>query len=443
MKKISFVVMKSKTVFPILLASAILVSSCASMMMPKEKGRCISFRAEGLSLGEALPSSVKYLRKYFSLNWCASDSLKTHFARQSELLKSNSSSDLTGREVATIAFVGDIMWIRNGWNSFADSRLTSRLAGYDMVFGNLETPVDTLSGVPSFLPDYVRYNSAPGLIRSFRKSNGSNIFTALSLANNHAFDMGAEGLSGTHGFLQNEGIYATGASLPNDTMQSYVIAESNGLRIGFYAAGWGMNNPDLIEQGMLKMNIISGIAPYSENDAGITEIVTILNKMEADSVDLKVLFMHWGYEYELYPDPVIVRLARKLAEAGADMIIGSHPHVIQPAEIWESWPDKSGSEASPHRTLIAYSLGNFTTAMYSPAHRLGMVLPVTINIDDTGKPVWRAGKPWFVYNHVRGPAGRKRRLMIYDDYIGEIKLRSVRKADKVSDRLEPILQLAF
>ena len=232
------------------------------------------------------------------------------------------------------------MWIRNGWDRFVDDRLTESLSSFDMVFGNLETPVDTLSGVPSFLPDYAQYNARPGLIRSFRRGDGSSIFTALSLANNHAYDRGANGLAGTHAFLRNEGIEPTGAALPGDSLPKYIVAESGGFRVGFYAAGWGMNKPELIEEGKLEMNIIPGIAPLSPEETDISGIVTVLKEMEADPVDFKVLYMHWGYEYEMYPDAAIVRLARRLAEAGADMIIGSHPHVIQPAEIWETPPGK-------------------------------------------------------------------------------------------------------
>ncbi|MFO7574854.1 MAG: CapA family protein [Bacteroidales bacterium] len=433
-----------RTSISLVILAGILVSACSSMMMPKDNSRCNSFRPEGLSLKEALPFSVKYVRKYFSLNWCAPDSLKNHFASQADLISNLSKRNPEGEELVTIAFTGDIMWIRNGWNTFADARLTERLSSIDMLFGNLETPVDTLSGVPSLLPDYVRYNAHPGLIRSFRRSDGSNIFTALSLANNHAFDRGAAGLAGTHAFLQNEGIIATGAALPGDSVPGYAVAESKGLRIGFYAAGWGMNKPELIENGKLEMNILPGIAPLNEEETDISEIVSILTKMDSDSVDFKVLFMHWGYEYEMYPDVAIVRLARRLAEAGADMIIGSHPHVIQPAEIWETPAKADDSGTAVHRTLIAYSLGNLTTTMYSPAHRLGMVLPVTIcRSNDSGEPAWHVGKPLFVYNHVRGLAGKKRRLMLYDDYIGEMQLRSNRKARRIANRLEPVFNIAF
>lgn len=427
-----------------IIAICIMASACSSLMLPKEKGKCNNFRAEGLSLGEALPSSIKYLRKYFTLNWCAPDTLKEHFARQADLIMNHGIDEPYGEEVAKIAFAGDIMWIRNGWNTFADAGLTDRLASFDMVFGNLETPLDTLSGVPSFLPDYVMYNAHPGLIRSFRRSDGSNIFTALSLANNHAFDRGGSGLEGTRAFLHAEGIKSTGASLPGDNLSDYIIAENRGFRVGFYAAGWGLNKPELIETGQLKMNVIPGIAPLNSDKIDADAIIRVLSDMEADSVDLKVLFMHWGYEYEIYPDTAIIRLARRLAEGGADIIIGSHPHVIQPAEIWETPPRKGDTEADNHKTLIAYSLGNFTTTMYSPAHRLGMVLPVTIyRSGDSEKPAWYVEKPLFVYNHVRGLAGKKRRLMLYDDYISMMQLRSNSRAKRIAGRLAPLFSLAF
>ncbi len=421
---------------------SVFCGACASLMMPGENPRCIGFRAEGLSLGEALPNGLKYLRKSFILNWCDPDSLRDHFAGQAENLRTTSVARPDCQETVSIAFVGDIMWIRNSWDTFADERLVAGLSAFDMVFGNLETPIDTLSGVPSLFPDYVRYNARPGLLRSFRREDGTSIFTALSLANNHPFDRGAQGLAGTHAFLHAEGIKATGASLPGDSLPDYIIAESKGIRIGFHAAGWGLNKPALIEDGKLMMNVIPGIAPLNNEAIDIKAAKSVIAAMEADSVDIKVLYLHWGYEYEMFPDAAIVSLARRLAEAGADLVIGSHPHVIQPCEIWET--PSALAASGVRKTLIAYSLGNFTTTMYSPAHRLGMVLPVTIGRDKvSGETRWQVVNPLYVYNHVSGIAGRKRRLMLYEDYINELKERSTRKASRAVTRLEPIFGLTF
>ena len=193
------------------------------------------FRAEGLSLKEAMPSSVKYIRKYFQKKHSAPDSIVSFFKIQHEYLEFIKVSDdvtidaveyentegelvLINEEVSdsneivlSMAFVGDIMWMRKIKDDFPNEELRQYLSKFDMVFGNLETPIDTLQRVRSFWPDYVNYNSPPQLIRSFRRDDGSNIFTAVSLANNHALDMGVDGLKRTMDFLKGEGIKYTGA----------------------------------------------------------------------------------------------------------------------------------------------------------------------------------------------------------------------------------------
>lgn len=373
------------------------------------------FRAEGLSLGEALPSAPSYIRKYFAKTSLAPDSIREMAEREGCIWQDDSPAD-DSAEILRLAFVGDIMWIRNNWDGFADPRLIERLAGYDMVFGNLETPVDTASAVKSLLPDYARYNSAPGLLRSFRRADGSGIFTAVSLANNHAFDMGVQGLRNTIGFLEREGIGYNGA-LPGDVESpDFLLLERNGIRIGFHAAGWGLNDPYVISRGDISMNLVPGLAPPGNQPPDASGIKKVLGLMDSAGIEIKIIYLHWGYEFELLPDPAVVRLGREIAEAGADLVIGSHPHVIQPVEIWP--PQEADNRNQGRRSLIAWSLGNFTTAMYTKGCRTGMVLPVTLYRSvKNGTVEWIAPVPFNVINVADGFAGRNRKLLLCDDYI--------------------------
>jgi hypothetical protein len=292
------------------------------------------------------------------------------------------------------------------------------------------------------LPDYVRYNSAPGLVRSFRRPDGSSIFTILSLANNHADDRGASGLERTVAFLHDENIGTSGINFPYEKETAYTVTEIRGIKIGFYSAGWGLNEPSRLLSGEFLMNTINGIAPAGTGSPDASQVLSALNRMEEDSVNLRVLYLHWGYEFEMYPDPAIIRLAHELAGAGADLIIGSHPHVIQPIEIWEEKLPGADSLRKPRRTLIAYSLGNFTTAMYAPEHRLGMVLPVRITLMEPGERAgWQIDKPLFVYNYPSGLAGHNRRLLIYNDLLEELSEESPAKAFRLSKRLERVFRL--
>jgi poly-gamma-glutamate capsule biosynthesis protein CapA/YwtB (metallophosphatase superfamily) len=468
----------------LVIASAVLLFAVISVSGNRHgrEPRYASFRAEGLSLREAAPSALKYVRKYYHKRWDAPDTIVQFYSRQAAMSRLIRDTQPERAEQISIAFTGDIMWIRNGWDSFLDERLRLHLSGYDIVFGNLETPIDTTAKVTSFLPDYAKYNSAPGLIRSFRRDDGTNIFTALSLANNHAFDMGSEGLAQTVRFLGDEGIGATGAAtaLPyaghgrtgaagtidtvvsadgarEGTLKEYLLFKQGDLRVGFYAAGWGLNDPKAITDKKIRMNIIPGIAPLNPDRINLDGLTEVLAKMKADSIDIKILFLHWGYEFELYPDTEIIKAGRALAAAGADMVIGSHPHVIQPTEIClfngyklpgtddaeQKYFHSTDSEGVPRKALIIYSLGNFTTAMYTPLCRLGLVSSVTVWRDkDNGRFDWSQAENLFVYNETAGWRGSKRRLMKYDDYIGELREKSPRRAARLSRQMEAVFELS-
>lgn len=404
----------------------------------------LKFRAEGLSLSQAAPSGVKYIRKYFSKSRSAPDSLKLFFAKQSEVNRLHNRSDLADNDYLTISFVGDIMWIRNGWSSFLDPSVREYLSRSDMVFGNLETPIDTLAPVPSLLPDYVNYNSKPHLLRSFNREDGSNIFTALSFANNHTLDKGDKGLERTLKFLQKEGVLVTGASTGSTQGErEYLLIDSMGVRVGFYAATWGVNKPALLSMGDVSINRIE-----------LASKISILKKMREDSVDVKILYLHWGYEYELYPDEEIVRIGRELAIAGADLIVGSHSHIVQPFEICLGNGYNSGSDSLsryyfnfkdstgvPRKSLILYSLGNFTTTMYTPLCRLGLIQGVKLyKSSSTGLWDWTLGESAFVYNNPAGLAGFRRKLTFYNDFIKNLSSRSPAKAAKIDAEVRSVMQ---
>ena len=396
------------------------------------------FRAEGLSLKEAMPSSVKYIRKYFQKKHSAPDSIISFFKIQHEYLEfikvsdgafktaedeldgeisdlneydvlgGNLTSD-SNEIVLSMAFVGDIMWMRKIKDDFPDEELRQYLSKFDMVFGNLETPIDTLQRVRSFWPDYVNYNSPPQLIRSFRRDDGSNIFTAVSLANNHALDMGMNGLKRTMDFLKGEGIKYTGATIlkedySKESKENYRVIEKNGVRVGFYATSWGLNEPSALKKGNIRINYIPGLAPLEKEKIDLSEPIRALKQMESEGIDFKIIYIHWGFEFEMYPDPEIMRVGRDLAAAGADFIGGTHPHVVQPSEIvlgngyrfleehkqkdvaalFENLDEKrifyhfKDSTGKQRKSLIHYSLGNFTTSMFTEQCRVKAIQSVQL-----------------------------------------------------------------
>src|SRR5206468_8391659 len=165
--------------------------------------------------------------------------------------------------------------------------------------------------------------------------------------------------------------------------------------------------------------------------------------MAADGAEFRIVSLHWGFEFEFYPDPGIVRLGREVIGAGADLVLGTHPHVVQPLEVcfvngYErryldagAPPGALGERTGclirdetgvPRKGLIAYSLGNFATAMYTTHCRVGMALSLRLRRDESGRVDWGRPEAQLVYN-VHRDAQRRRRLVLLESYLRERRRR--------------------
>jgi poly-gamma-glutamate capsule biosynthesis protein CapA/YwtB (metallophosphatase superfamily) len=385
-------------------------------------------RLEGKSRMESSMVMLPYLRKYRNKRLVADHTTIRHFreCQCSAVPRDGLEPDLG----ITLAFVGDIMWVGRVRQGYANNSLRHLLEGADMLFGNLETPVDTTRRVPWLFPDKVSYNSNKELLTSFqRESDGGNLFTALSLANNHAFDRGAKGLLHTMALLDNLGIAHTGAAPVGSAGRNYIILEKDGYRIGLYAATFGLNGFRNSDTAQIRVNILPGIAPPDPDRIDLSEIAGVLTAMEGDSVDCRIISLHWGYEYELYPDPLIRQIARQIVALGADIIMGHHPHVIQPVEMiyvdgYQSSAHQSSDQVHctnkittdkgiPRKGLVIYSSGNFTSRMYTRECREGKIEMVHIlRQPDTGRCDWIRMEPELVRNEPSAIPGRRHRLTL-------------------------------
>src|SRR5690606_17434391 len=117
-----------------------------------------------------------------------------------------------------------------------------------------------------------------------------------------------------------------------------------------------------------------------------------IDRARAEGAESVVLMLHWGFEYEYYPDPYLMQIGRRLVALGADLIVGSGPHVAQPVEICavnrpEVVPGEGAcsvrtDDGVPRTAAILYSLGNFQSIMATTACKVGLVAQVTL--DDAG-----------------------------------------------------------
>ena len=156
----------------------------------------------------------------------------------------------------------------------------------------------------------------------------------VSLANNHMMDYGEYGLKSTLSVLDKNDIKHTGAGLTLDEALIPFTIDTGNIKIGVLAFGWD------VEETRYASEKSAGCAPRKKD---------IIVKAVSDAkeyCDRVVVCMHWGFEFNRYPMPYDTDLAHSLIDAGADLIIGSHPHCVQPYEVYKG-------------KTIYYSLGNF------------------------------------------------------------------------------------
>jgi hypothetical protein len=202
------------------------------------------------------------------------------------------------------------------------------LAECDVVFGNLEC---TLPGDGRSVPAEPRVIATPELVRAVKAAG----FTVVTLANNHTFDCFQPGYENLRGLLEELGLPHFGAGMNLDEAAAPAILETHGLRLAFLGAVDHLSGPYQFATPHQW-----GVAPLDVDR--LTRQIRDL-RPHADHV---LVSLHWGEERFLIPSPTQIDQAHALVEAGASLVLGHHPHVLQGLEIRRGAP-------------IAYSLGNF------------------------------------------------------------------------------------
>lgn len=217
--------------------------------------------------------------------------------------------------------------------SYAYKNIASTVEKADLATINQETII-----AKSYEPSgYPLFNSPQEVGEEVKKIG----FDVVNLANNHMLDKGAKGLSEAIDFWNNiGGITMTGAYKDENDMNRLEYIEKDGIKIGLVGITRYTNGLSLPKDSALK------IIYTSDEDT----IKSKIQKAKAEC-DIVLVNVHWGEEYTTTPNNDQRELASKMASWGADVIIGHHPHVIQPVE----WIDNGNGT----KTLVAYSLGNF------------------------------------------------------------------------------------
>ena len=234
----------------------------------------------------------------------------------------------------SVVFVGDVMvaetpgkLIAQGVDPFLPFQ--SLLQAHDLRIGNLECVVAT--GGTALAKPYT-FRAEPRVLPVLKRH-----FDAMSLANNHSGDFGKAAFAEQLDLMRKAGLPYFGGGVDATEAHAPLILERNGLRIALL--GYVEFKPRSFEADAHR----PGVAWSGEDDQVIEDIVAARTVHRADIV---IPYMHWGWEEEAQPSPRLREFARRMIDAGADMVVGGHPHVTQGADVYKGKP-------------IIYSLGNF------------------------------------------------------------------------------------
>lgn len=266
----------------------------------------------------------------------------------------------------TLAVVGDVMLGRGVAAVHADPTVTLRamrplLRRADITVGTLESTLST-DGSPTQGGD--SFAADPDVLDGLAAAG----FDALSLANNHVGDYGQRALLRTLDAFRGSGISRFGAGRDLASATKAAVVERDGVRVGLLGFNAIGETPRATPTtpGALSVRMPPRTGPLQPAD--LRHVLTAVRRLDRQ-VDVVVVLPHWGTQYTHRPEPVQRLVGRRLVDAGADLVVGGHPHWVQSVER--------------HRgATIAHSLGNFVFDMAFMEQTMeGVVLTATITGD--------------------------------------------------------------
>ncbi|WP_058305796.1 CapA family protein [Gracilibacillus massiliensis] len=303
----------------------------------------------------------------------------------------NSGKDLSPKEVEgpylsslnkeiTVAAIGDLLIhsrvYDDAWNG-ENYDFTSML---EPVAEYLEQPTITMANQESImggeeigLSNYPQFNSPFELADNIKKM-GIDIVT---MANNHTLDRGEQAIDNAIEHYEKIDMMYTGSFKSEaDKEEIRVIETTEGISVAFLSYTYGTNGIPVPNGKDYLVNMI---------DRKIIE--KEVNKAQ-NSADVTIVSYHFGQEYQRTPNQEQKDLAQFTADLGVDVIVGHHPHVLQPIEWLEG---KDGNQ-----TLVAYSLGNFLSGQYELYRRIGGILEFKVSKETKGESNIKIHSPSFL-----------------------------------------------
>ena len=283
---------------------------------------------------------------------------------QPEVVQPEEPAPIVKTSTATVAATGDVLMhypvIKTGLDSATgeynfDSIFTyfdDYVAAADYAVANLET---TLCGLDNGYKyqGYPRFNCPDGIVDSVQRAG----FDMLLTANNHTYDTGETGFLRTLSVIDGIGLARLGTNA-GDSEPKYTIQDVNGIKIGMICYTYETEDGDPVRKSLNGIRLTekaSGLIntfSYQRLEEFYAELKGHLEAMKAEGAQASILFVHWGNEYQTRENDYQRAMAQAICDLGVDVIVGGHPHVVQPVELLTSQTDPE------HQTVCLYSMGN-------------------------------------------------------------------------------------
>ncbi|WP_064093385.1 CapA family protein [Rossellomorea aquimaris] len=272
------------------------------------------------------------------------------------------------KSTATLAAIGDILLHNTVYNDAQHGEkydfspmfnpVKEMLGEPDFLIANQES---TPGGVELGLSSYPLFNSPKEIVKSLQEVG----VDAVTTANNHSLDQGVNGLLSAIDYYESISMPYVGAFKSKEDQNEIRTFNINGINFALLSYTYGTNGIPVPKGKEYLVNLIDE-----------TKMIEEVGKAKSMGVDLVVLSLHWGNEYQRFPTEDQQRLAKVLTENGVDIIFGHHPHVLQPIETYQTGDGR--------KAVVVYSLGNFLSGQKDDYKDIGGM--VTVQVEKTMSP---------------------------------------------------------
>jgi poly-gamma-glutamate capsule biosynthesis protein CapA/YwtB (metallophosphatase superfamily) len=316
-----------------------------------------------------------FMKPYMNYLISAISILLIFFGIKFNSSQNDSSNSIDSLTTIKLTFVGDLMchtpqieYAEINDNSLdfnpAFREVKPFLENSDLTFGNFETVV---LGNSKRFSGYPNFNSPAEYLKAIKNSGFDVLFTS----NNHSMDQGKDGVISTLEKIKSFGMMPIGTNSSPRERDSLRIINVKGIKLGLNSYSYGLNGRKLSSSNDFLVNIIDTIRIRQD-------ILKLISK----KIDVVIIYFHFGEEYSRSPSELQKEIVNKTFNYGADIIIASHPHVVQPVEFF------CNPKARIKKGLIAYSLGNFFSNQQWRYSDAGLILNLEITKNKYKDSLW-------------------------------------------------------